>query len=53
MFFDGFGINFDDFWCLGDRLEISGFSMASEGGPGAEATWPVRGNLAGPWAPLQ
>ena len=22
MFLNGFGANFDDFWCLGDKLEI-------------------------------
>ena len=31
MVFNGFGTNFDDFWWLGDKLEISWFLMAFRG----------------------
>ena len=52
LVFDGFGINFDDFWWLGDRLEVSWYSIGFWGVPGAEEPWPDDGIWAAFWSPL-
>ena len=50
--FDGFGINFDDFWCLEDSLEIRRFLIVARGRAKIEASWLVGGKLPCPWSPF-